>query len=207
MKRAFTYAVGDVHGEITLLQRLLALLPLRDEDTLIFLGDCLDRGEDSIATILALRALKRDHPTTVFLRGNHEYAWLAQWDGASFWEAPRIDGARKIWESCNGQVPFAVGDWLEETRIEYEDEHAYYVHAGVMPGKPIWHTPDFHKMWGVQGFLESDYDWGKPVVCGHWDLMEPLLQSNKICVDTSASKDGSLTAVRLPDRRIFQVQR
>lgn len=41
MEQAVTYAVGDVHGEITLLQRLLALLPLRDEDTLIFLGDCL----------------------------------------------------------------------------------------------------------------------------------------------------------------------
>ncbi len=44
MEQAFTYAVGDVHGEITLLRRMLALLPLRDEDTLIFLGDCLNCG-------------------------------------------------------------------------------------------------------------------------------------------------------------------
>jgi serine/threonine protein phosphatase 1 len=207
MEQAFTYAVGDVHGEISLLQRLLALLPLRDEDTLIFLGDCLDRGEDSIATVLALQALKRDHPATIFLRGNHEDAWLAQWNGAGFELAPSIDGARKVWEGCNGQVPFAVGDWLEETRVEYEDEHAYYVHAGYLPGKPIWRTPDFHKMWGTQGFLESDYDWGKPVVFGHWDFAEPLLQPNKIGVDTGAFKHGALTAVRLPDRRIFQVQR
>lgn len=57
--QAMTYAIGDIHGEVTLLRRLLALLPFREEDTLVFLGDYLDRGEDSVATILALRELKR----------------------------------------------------------------------------------------------------------------------------------------------------
>lgn len=47
------------------------------QDTLVFLGDCLDRGEDSVATILALQELKRSHPACIFLRGNHEDAWLA----------------------------------------------------------------------------------------------------------------------------------
>ena len=46
-----TYAIGDLHGEAELLHRLLAMLPLRDEDTLVFLGDYVDRGEDSAATI------------------------------------------------------------------------------------------------------------------------------------------------------------
>jgi len=52
---AVTYAIGDLHGEVTLLKRLLALLSFRTEDTLVFLGDYLDRGEDSIATVLARR--------------------------------------------------------------------------------------------------------------------------------------------------------
>src|SRR5579884_2716074 len=90
---AVTYAIGDIHGEVTLLRRLLALLPFREEDTLVFLGDYLDRGEDSVATILALRELKRSHPKCIFLRGNHEDAWLACWDGASFSHAPDIGGA------------------------------------------------------------------------------------------------------------------
>jgi serine/threonine protein phosphatase 1 len=62
-------------------------------------------------------------------------------------------------------------------------------------------------MWGAKGFLESTYDWGKPVVFGHWSLPEPLMQSNKIGIDTGAFRSGRLTAVRLPDRQIFQVQR
>ncbi len=205
--QAVTYAVGDVHGEVTLLKRLLAMLPFRDEDTLVFLGDCLDRGEDSVATVLALQELKRTHPACIFLRGNHEDAWLACWNGAAFSQAPGIEGAREVWERSHGQVPFAVGDWLEETRIEYEDDYAYYVHAGVLPGKPIWRTAGLHKMWGAKGFLESTYDWGKPVVFGHYRLAEPLLQPNKIGIDTGAFQSGRLTAVRLPDRQLFQVQR
>jgi len=64
-----------------------------------------------------------------------------------------------------------------------------------------------HKMWRAKGFLESTYNWGKPVVFGHWQLPEPLVQPNIIGIDTGAFKSGRLTAVRLPDRQIFQVQR
>ena len=202
-----TYAVGDIHGEVTLLKQLLAQLPYREQDTLVFLGDYLDRGEDSVATVQTLRALKREHPACIFLRGNHEDAWLDCWNGATFSNFPDMDGAADLWDDCQGKIPFEVGDWLEETLIEYEDEYAYYVHAGVLPGKPVWRTSGLQKMWGAQGFIESTYDWGKPVVLGHHRFVEPLLQPNKIGIDTGAFKSGRLTAVRLPDRYIFQAHR
>jgi serine/threonine protein phosphatase 1 len=201
-----TYAVGDLHGEVTLLRKMLALLPLRDEDTLVFLGDYLDRGEDSAATIAVLRDLGRKR-SCVFLRGNHEDAWLSEWTGAFFPRAPAIGGARKAWRDFGGQPPFDLGHWLEGTRIDYEDEHAFYVHAGVVPGNPFWRTPPLQKLWGAGGFLESDYDWGKPVVFGHWQMVEPLLKPNKIGIDTHAYETGILSAVRLPDRAIFQARR
>jgi serine/threonine protein phosphatase 1 len=40
-----TYAIGDLHGEVTLLRQLLEQLAPRSQDTLVFLGDYLDRGE------------------------------------------------------------------------------------------------------------------------------------------------------------------
>lgn len=202
-----TYAVGDIHGEVTLLKQLLAQLPCREQDTLVFLGDYLDRGEDSVATVLTLRAFKREHPACVFLRGNHEAAWLDCWNGVAFSNFPDMDGAADLWDCWQGKIPFEVGDWLEETLIEYEDEYAYYVHAGVLPGKSVWRTSGLQKMWGAQGFIESSYDWGKPVVFGHHRFAEPLLQPNKIGIDTGAFKSGILTAVRLPDRYIFQAHR
>jgi hypothetical protein len=50
---AATYAIAALHGEVTLLTCLLQQLAPGPEDTLIFLGDYLDRGEDALATILA----------------------------------------------------------------------------------------------------------------------------------------------------------
>lgn len=205
---ADTYAIGDLHGEVTLLRQLLDVLPLRSEDTLVFLGDYLDRGEDSVATILALQALQQTHANCIFLRGNHEDAWLDRWDGSSFSYPPSIDGAAQVWERCDRLTLNNIGHWLETTTlIEYEDEYAYYVHAGVSPGKPFWRTPTFHKMWGVRGFLESNYNWGKPIVFGHWQLAEPLIEANKMGVDTGAYKTGVLSAIRLPERQIIQARR
>ena len=186
---------------------MLEALPLREEDTIVFLGDYLDRGEDSAATITTLRDFAWSHRACVFLRGNHEDAWLTQWDGVRFKSVPEGGGARKTWNDFGGAIPFEVGHWLEGTLIEYEDEHAYYVHAGVKPGEPIWRTPGLLKLWGAAGFLDSAYDWGKPVVFGHWQLMEPLVCPNKIGIDTGAYQTGVLTAVRLPDCTIFQVRR
>src|SRR4051794_36869975 len=100
-----TYAIGDLHREVTLLRRLLALLPYREEDTLVFLGDYLDRGEDSVATIAALSELQHAHPACIFIRGNHDELWLNCWDGAIFFDHPLIDGARKLWEQHNGHLP------------------------------------------------------------------------------------------------------
>ena len=204
---AVTYAIGDLHGEVTLLGKLLALLPFGEADPLVFLGDYMDRGEDSVALIQALRTLAHDHPHCVFLRGNHDDAWLAEWDGACFSHPPDMPGADEIWDRCAGRVPFEVGFFLEETLIEYEDEHAYYIHAGARPGEPIRRASGLVKMWGAPDFLASDYDWGKPVVFGHWRVTAPLMHPHKIGIDTGAHETGMLTAVRLPDRALFQARR
>src|SRR5262249_26241416 len=116
-----TYAVGDLHGEVRLLRRMLALLPVRPEDTLLFMGDYLDRGEDSAATIAALRELEAQRPV-IFLRGNHEDAWLdeAIWDGARFRRPAEIGGARKAWRDFGGAPPPDLRPWLAATLIDYE---------------------------------------------------------------------------------------
>ena len=67
--RPAIYAVGDLHGEVTLPRRLLGTMPIGPDDTLVFLGDYRDRGEDSAATIATLRDFARCHGRAVFLRG------------------------------------------------------------------------------------------------------------------------------------------
>lgn len=129
-----------------MLRCLLTLLDLGPEDTLVFLGDYLDRGEDSVGTVRALLALARTAAySCIFLRGNHDAAWLEDWDTetARFVERPAIPGSRALWEAWanRGGVPSEVGRFLESTVTAYEDDYAYYVHVAARPGVPFWQTP------------------------------------------------------------------
>lgn len=73
-----TYAIGDVHGNLSALNDLLEqVLPeIQPQDTLVFLGDYIDRGTDSRGSIERLVRLKEeaDFPVVTLL-GNHEQ-WM-----------------------------------------------------------------------------------------------------------------------------------
>ena len=62
-----------------MLRALLAKLdgvPLHNEDVCVFLGDYVDRGEDSRAVIETLLEWRERRPDSIFLRGNHEQLML-----------------------------------------------------------------------------------------------------------------------------------
>src|ERR1700710_2994843 len=106
-----TFAIGDVHGETAHLVRVLAQLPeLTWEDTLVFLGDYVDRGPDSRGVVELLMGLpERTLAKVVCLRGNHEDAWLRVrqegWDAFVF---PAEHGCLATVRSfIGGAVPLA----------------------------------------------------------------------------------------------------
>lgn len=72
---AMKFVIGDIHGEITKLKRLIFVLEKFPIEKLIFVGDYIDKGEDSKATLLFLDELSSKFRCD-FLLGNHEYAWL-----------------------------------------------------------------------------------------------------------------------------------
>ncbi len=205
-QRPYTYAIGDLHGEVTLLCRLLERLALGAGDRLIFLGDYLDRGEDSLGTVERLTQISQRHHC-VFLRGNHDAEWLEQWNGERFRRRPAIPGARALWEQYRGLVPPQLGHFLAKTVLCHEDEDAWYAHAGAQPGVPLRQTPPHVLLWGAPEFLTTDHDWGKLVVCGHYELAQPLVTRTKVCLDTAAYRTGSLTAMRMHDRALVEVCR
>ncbi len=201
-----TFAIGDLHGEAELLRRLLAAIAPQPTDRLIFLGDYLDRGPDALGTIQTLDALAQRCPC-VFLLGNHDEEWLDLWDGARFTHCPFIPGARRVWDQHQGQVPPVIGHFLTKTQRTHEDGYAWYAHAGARPGVPFWQTPPEVYVWGEEDFLRSSYDWGKPVVFGHWELAAPLITATKIGLDTAAWRSGVLTALQMETRQVVQVRR
>lgn len=73
-----TYAIGDIHGNLDALEDLLAqVVPeLNANDTLVFLGDYIDRGPDSRGCVERIVRLKAEADFTVVgLLGNHEQ-WM-----------------------------------------------------------------------------------------------------------------------------------
>ena len=71
------FAVGDIHGCYGKLEKLLAILPVkRGTDTLVFLGDYLDRGVNARKVLDLLTGLKADGYKVIGLIGNHEYMLL-----------------------------------------------------------------------------------------------------------------------------------
>ena len=65
-------AIGDIHGCLAPLRRLVERLP--EGEALIFLGDYIDKLPHTQETLALLSTLQKEHQC-VFLRGNHEFVW------------------------------------------------------------------------------------------------------------------------------------
>ncbi|MFH2129033.1 MAG: metallophosphoesterase, partial [bacterium] len=72
------FAVGDIHGNFEKLSRLIPRLPFDRArgDTLVFMGDYINRGPQTADVIAYLIELKQRLTKVVFLMGNHEHTLL-----------------------------------------------------------------------------------------------------------------------------------
>jgi serine/threonine protein phosphatase 1 len=68
-------AIGDIHGCLDPLRRLLETVAPQAGDQFVFLGDYIDRGPDSVGVIDTLLDFRQKY-RAVFLRGNHEQMLL-----------------------------------------------------------------------------------------------------------------------------------
>ncbi|HNS96232.1 MAG TPA: metallophosphoesterase family protein [Polyangiaceae bacterium] len=192
-----TFAVGDLHGGLDQLFRLLSCFPELDaEDTLVFIGDYVDRGPKSAQVVDYIRNLpSMTRANVVALRGNHEDAWLRVVDhGWDEFVMPPLNGCLAAFRSfVDGPVPSEnelpradermmiqtgaffpddVVQWFRQLPLWYEDEHAIYVHAGLPqhPDGGFYHprqvTDSMSLLWGRDEEFFSNYT-GKLVVFGH----------------------------------------
>ena len=90
--------VGDVHGQYTDLIRLFEMCGFPPNANFLFLGDYVDRGKQSLETILLLFCYKLKFPENFFLlRGNHECANVTRVYG--FYDECKRRCNIKVWKT------------------------------------------------------------------------------------------------------------
>lgn len=102
--------VGDVHGQYTDLIRMFEMCGFPPKANYLFLGDYVDRGKQSLETILLLLCYKIKFPENFFLlRGNHECANVTRVYG--FYDECKRRCNVKIWKTfidCFNTLPIAA---------------------------------------------------------------------------------------------------
>ena len=211
MQRIF--AVGDIHGCYEKLCALMDKIPLNmEQDQLLFIGDYIDRGPGSIEVLDYLIDLKKRLPGIIFLKGNHEDMLQNYLDGNDRFTYLLNSGQQTLDAYLNKQdasedypVPSAHLEFLSELRLYYQTENYIFVHAGMRDKVPLESQLETDLLWIRDEFIYSDYDFGKRVVFGHTPFKEPLVQTNKIGIDTGAVYGNRLTCVQLPEMKFFSV--
>ena len=204
------YIIGDIHGCLGMLTNLMDKIEWRsDRDTLIFLGDYIDRGDNSKGVVDLMLKLVETSTNVHCLMGNHEdifLTFLAGEDITTFF----ANGGETTLESylVDGEIliPPDHITFFKSLRTWIELDDYYVVHAGLRPGVEIEGQTQEDLIWIRDTFIYSDYDFGKKVIFGHTPFTKPLVTDNKIGLDTGAVYGNRLTCLELPGMKFHSVE-
>lgn len=225
-------AVGDLHGRLDLLDRLLSRLGTPDGQWLaafpmIFVGDYIDRGEHSAQVLHRLYALSQARPGVTCLLGNHEQMML------DFLDAPEEKGPRWVrygglqtlgsfglgyvsenataaqWRDIAARLTEALGPelrrWLAARPLIWTSGNVSVVHAAADPHRPLDRQERQTLLWGHPDFETAPRRDGQWIVHGHTIVDQPQARAGRIAIDTGAYATGRLTVALIsPDEVLFE---
>ncbi|ODN31220.1 metallophosphoesterase family protein [Fervidobacterium thailandense] len=206
------WAIGDVHGCVEALRKLLDEVSPSEYDKLIFLGDYIDRGPDSKAVVELLIELSKKHKC-VFIRGNHEQMLLDVLDGGEDPYLWLINGAQATWRSY-GTLEALKND---QTHLDFFRSTVYYhiesvdgidylfVHGGVRPRIPLEQQNPQDLLWIREEFILKRHHLPYIVVFGHTPMEDVFIAEDKIGIDTGCVYGGKLTAFCVNNGKKVQV--
>ncbi|AGY80981.1 metallophosphoesterase [Carnobacterium inhibens] len=224
------FALGDVHGQISLFKKMLTNW---NEDTqqLLLIGDLGDRGENPKECLLLAKILVEEKGA-IYLKGNHEEMLLNFMnDPERNYELYCLNGGMKTLETflhpgldaeyspteigmfLASRYP-ALKPFLETLPLYYEWGDFLFVHAGVDLSKRDWRqTSDEDYVWIRDSFHKEKNNTGKIIVFGH--TITPALygdnhttdlwiKDNKIGIDGGAVYGGALHGVLFNETKLVK---
>ncbi|QEL15997.1 metallophosphoesterase family protein [Limnoglobus roseus] len=212
-----TIAIGDIHGCLSALDALLDALQPDREDTLIFLGDYIDRGPYSRGVLDRILSL-RDSCQLIPLLGNHEESLL---------DALRDSGNLRKWLALGGTDTLrsygwaaggprrALTDWFPKRHLQFlSDCRPYhetlthlFLHAGYVPELPMADQPALALRWRVtQADTTLPHYSGKVAIVGHTPQRSGAILDlgHLVCIDTNCVRGGWLTALDTVSGHVWQ---
>jgi serine/threonine protein phosphatase 1 len=203
-------AIGDIHGCSAALETLLAFVDLQPTDTLVTLGDYVDRGPDTRGVLDQLITLSRTHHL-VALRGNHELMLMDARDDRSLsLQEWRKFGGNATLDSYQGsldRIPEAHWRFIEQQCVDcWEAETHFFVHANAYPDMPIYEQPRYILYW-CKFNNPAPHESGKIMVCGHTSQKNglPLNIGHAVCIDTWAcGESGWLSCLDIHSGFVYQ---
>ena len=215
--------IGDIHGCLTALETLIASVPITDADSLVTLGDYIDRGPDSKGVLDWLIARQRAG-RLVPLRGNHELMLLAARESYGCLKEWLEFGGRETLLSFLPEAERANSDAIDPAKLnldiipaEYwafiettcsdwcETRTHFFVHANVEAETPLDAQPDYTLFW--EKFNDPPpHVSGKIMVCGHTAQKsgQPRNIGHAVCIDTWVYGAGWLTCLEPATGRYWQ---
>lgn len=197
-----TFVITDLHGRYDLMMAALERIDAGSPSggTVIFLGDYVDRGPQSMQIVEAIMdGPNDDRWRWVCLKGNHEDMMVGTLGGPDedWWLG---NGGTSTVLSYGGDIPDDHLQFLSGLRKWHEDDHRVYVHAAVDPSKPLNEQSDAMLLWSrYQHNHDEGYN-GKHVVHGHTPVADgPVCLANRTNLDTGAVFTGRLVVAIFDD--------
>lgn len=145
------YVMGDIHGEADRFHAMLKKIRFSEDDTLILLGDVIDRGPDGIALLLEIMEM----PNVVMLLGNHEDMMLK-------YLSPSATGTEIRRWNKNGNAPTLAAYLKQKAKVQQRI-------LGYLRGLPTHielkvNDKRFYLVHGFPGENEHDEVWTRPTM-------------------------------------------
>ncbi|UWR22417.1 metallophosphoesterase family protein [Sulfitobacter sp. S190] len=232
MKEAI-YAIGDIHGQLGELQRVLSLIEADGgpDARIVLLGDYTDRGPDSRGVLDLLVAAQKEGRNWTFLKGNHDrmFEWFMQaypkYDAylpvELSWLHPRLGGDTTlasygvdvspqdrqltIHAQAREAVPPEHIAFLSSLPLSAESETHFFCHAGVLPGVPLDRQDEEDLLWIRQQFHKDTRQHPKVIVHGHTPVAAATDYGNRINLDAGAGYGKPLAAAVFDKGGVFQL--
>ncbi len=212
---ARTIAIGDIHGCLLALNAILGAIDPQPEDTIVTLGDYVDRGPDSRGVVERLIALA-DRCNLVPILGNHDDVLLqARYHGrlGPFLSMGGLSTLASYGASSPPDLTLIPDEhyaFLETCLDYFETETHIFLHATYLPHLPMSKQPGLALRWeSLRECIPDPHHSGKTVIVGHTSQKSgEILDLGHIkCIDTRCYGGGWLTALEVHLGRVWQADR